>query len=192
MEKELADYERRVGRGEYNRANFKVLHMRINPETIAKANHSANELETLRAENTLLKDRIEKLERATQVSSTVDMQELAEKYADSEKRNQRLKEAFQQQISKFRAGIYKLFGFRVDVQNDTFRIRSQYAEKPDDYLIFSNGDKGIQMLESDFASALEPHLLECLNNYQSIPLFLSRLTIELFGKQTVMAGIKLH
>jgi len=45
-EEELAKYENRLGKGEFNPATTKVLHLAINPETIAKAQKAGNDLVT--------------------------------------------------------------------------------------------------------------------------------------------------
>jgi mitotic spindle assembly checkpoint protein MAD1 len=193
MEKAIAEYERRIGRGEYNKETMKILHLTMNPETISKAQHSTNELEKLRSEIVLLKAENEKLQNS--VNSEESLQDLKEKLFQSEKKNLRFKEAFQQQIKKFRAGIYRLFGWRVDIMDENFRLSSMYAESSTDYLVFKESmDSGMELMESDYASQIEPHLLEYLNSYQSIPLFLSKVTSELFQKQTHVAfsGNRIH
>lgn len=68
---------------------------------------------------------------------------------DTNKLNQRLKEMFKERITSFREAVYLLTGYKVDLyttdapgDNNTveesrrLRLRSMYAESPDDSLLF--------------------------------------------------------
>lgn len=62
-EKQLAQYERRLGRGEYNPDTTKVVHLAVNPtsELLQNRHDTASELEALRKENDALRAQFEKL-----------------------------------------------------------------------------------------------------------------------------------
>jgi mitotic spindle assembly checkpoint protein MAD1 len=63
---------------------------------------------------------------------------------DSSKLNQRLKEMFRERITCFREAVYLLTGYKIDLYSASsnegghtrLRLRSMYAEDPDDSLVF--------------------------------------------------------
>jgi mitotic spindle assembly checkpoint protein MAD1 len=116
---------------------------------------------------------------------------------DSNKLNQRLKEMFKERITSFREAVYLLTGYKVDLytaEDDAkagqeckrLRLRSMYAESPDDSLIFQWRGETLELLETPFASKIDPKLFSYLNRSNSVPAFLSNVTIELFENQTFM------
>eukprot|EP00606_Chrysophyceae_sp_TOSAG23-5_P000117 GSChrysophyteH2.ASY1.ANO1.958.1 assembled CDS len=140
---------------------------------------------------------------ATALASAVKVKSTAPS-ADSNKLNQRLKEMFRDRIQTFREGVYLLTGWKVDLiyDNDSsssgnsssskrpkLRMRSMYAETPDDSLLFqwcgASGDR-LDLLDTDFARKLDPLVLQNLTQYNSVPQFLSAVTNELFESQTFM------
>ncbi len=140
---------------------------------------------------------------ATALASAVKIKSTAPS-ADSNKLNQRLKEMFRDRIQTFREGVYLLTGWKVDLiyDNDSsssgnsssskrpkLRMRSMYAETPDDSLLFqwcgASGDR-LDLLDTDFARKLDPLVLQNLTQYNSVPQFLSAVTNELFESQTFM------
>jgi mitotic spindle assembly checkpoint protein MAD1 len=189
QDKQLAEQEHRMGRGDVNWDNFKVLHLAINPETQARAK-SNNELESIQAENKILTTRLDELQRKlNSVNSTEDVAELKKKADESELRIARLKEVFQKKISDFRRVVYLLFGFRIDLENNSrYRLSSMYAETQDDYLFFSfNEQMEFVLHETDFTASLDPRVMGFLTKFRSIPAFVSTITLDLFHKQTIFA-----
>jgi mitotic spindle assembly checkpoint protein MAD1 len=63
-EKQLAEYERRLGRGEYNAESIKIVHLAVNPtsELLQTRQDAVHEqLEELRKENEALRAQFEQL-----------------------------------------------------------------------------------------------------------------------------------
>jgi hypothetical protein len=112
--------------------------------------------------------------------------------ADSNKLNQRLKEMFKDRITSFREAVYLLTGYKVDLYAaDTttggharLRLRSMYADNPEDSLLLQwRGDK-LELMETPFASRLDSKLFTYLSTCNSVPCFLSNVTLDLFDNQT--------
>ena len=66
---------------------------------------------------------------------------------DTSKLHQRLKEAFKERVTAFREAVYLLTGYKVDLlpgseggngvaASSKLRLRSMYAESPEDFLLF--------------------------------------------------------
>lgn len=66
------------------------------------------------------------------------------------------------------------------------RLRSMFAERPEDCLMFQLRGDSPELLDTDFISRLEPHLLQQLERSNSVPAFLASVTLELFENQTFM------
>ncbi|KAG2386417.1 hypothetical protein C9374_002863 [Naegleria lovaniensis] len=190
LENEIARYEQKLGRGEYNKDKVKILHMKLNPETEAKKS-SSNDVERLKTENKLLNDELETLRQQLERSGTAihneqEIVKLKEENADAQRRITKLKEVFQKKINEFRKSVYLLFGFRVDViETNRFRLSSMYAESPEDYLLFESDGNAMKLLSSEFACSIDEKIMKYLSQFRSIPGFLSSLTMDLFNKQTV-------
>eukprot|EP01039_Chlorochromonas_danica_P008499 gene8499-9369_t len=115
---------------------------------------------------------------------------------DHAKLNQRLKEMFKEKISTFREAVYLLTGFKVDMLSSggsddgslpRLRLRSMYAEQPEDCLMFQLRGDTPELLETEFMSRVGPQHLHHLQTFNSVPAFLANLTLELFESQTYMA-----
>ena len=117
---------------------------------------------------------------------------------DSTKVNARLKEIFKEKISSYREAVYLLTGFKIDLhsaeggagsQHPRLRLRSVYAERPEDSLIFQwTESTSLELLETPFISEhVDRKLLALLRSSNSIPAFLASVTLDLFEKQTIFA-----
>jgi mitotic spindle assembly checkpoint protein MAD1 len=61
-----------------------------------------------------------------------------------------------------------------------------YAECEEDYLNFRLNDAGVlDMLETDYSVSLEEMMRTQLATHNSLPAFLSALTLELLNKSTI-------
>lgn len=115
--------------------------------------------------------------------------------ADSNKLNQRLKEMFKERITAFREAVYLLTGYKVDLYapdastggQARLRLRSMYAENPDDSLLFQWKGETLELMETPFAGKLDPKLFAYLSSCNSVPSFLSNVTLELFDNQTFIS-----
>lgn len=114
---------------------------------------------------------------------------------DQAKLNQRLKEMFKEKISTFREAVYLLTGYKMELYSaeigqgktvNRLKIRSMYAEAPEDCLIFQLSENGPELLESDFANRMDETLIQHLQRYQSVPAFLANVTLTLFENSTFM------
>uniref|UniRef100_A0A182K816 Mitotic spindle assembly checkpoint protein MAD1 n=1 Tax=Anopheles christyi TaxID=43041 RepID=A0A182K816_9DIPT len=98
------------------------------------------------------------------------------------------KELYQQSSEDFRTVVHLLFGFKIDrISGSYFQLRSQYAESPDEYLNFALASDGsmLTLLESDYAASLRDLVETQFKTHNSVPVFLSSLTLELFNRTTM-------
>lgn len=185
--------ERNIRRGDFDPSQNRVVHFRMNPADLAHG-EAKKEVEELRAKCLKLQEKILKLESDQDVTTTcldtTRIKELEEKLTTAELKNQRLKEVFSKRIQDFRQACYILTGFRIDVVNDDhFKLTSRYAESQQDFLLFASLPAGgMQLLETDFSKTLVSLIKLHLHHQDSIPMFLSSLTAELFGQQTAMTS----
>ncbi|XP_069920382.1 mitotic spindle assembly checkpoint protein MAD1 isoform X3 [Oryctolagus cuniculus] len=190
--------ERRSLQGDYDQSRTKVLHLSQNPARAARQ-RLLEDQEQLQAECERLRGLVRALERggpipadleaAASVPSSKEVAELRKQAESAQLKNQRLKEVFQSKIQEFRKACYSLTGYQIDITTENqYRLTSQYAERKADCLIFkATGPSGSQMqlLETEFSRSV-PELIELhLAQQDSIPAFLSSLTLELFSRQTV-------
>lgn len=64
------------------------------------------------------------------------------------------------------------------------RLRSMFAEKPEDNLTFQLRGDAPELLETDFAQGLDPRMLHYLTAANSAPAFVAAVNLELFESQT--------
>lgn len=189
--------ERLTLQGDYNQSRTKVLHMSLNPASMARQRQREDH-DRLQEECERLRGLVHALERggpipadleaASSLPSSKEVAELRKQVESAELKNQRLKEVFQTKIQEFRKVCYTLTGYQIDVTTESqYRLTSRYAEHQTDWLIFkATGPSGskMQLLETEFSRSV-PELIELhLLQQDSIPAFLSALTIELFSRQT--------
>ncbi|XP_072917110.1 mitotic spindle assembly checkpoint protein MAD1 isoform X2 [Hemitrygon akajei] len=188
--------ERCTLQGDYDPSKTKVLHLSMNPMSLAKE-HRITELKSLKEECEQLRERVRILEGGAtpeqmgSLSNLLPSQEIAEmrkQVNSAELKNQRLKEVFQKKIQEFRAVCYALMGYKIDVTTENqYKLSSVYAEHQDDCLMFkaanSLGAK-MQLLETDFSRSLTDLINLHLHHQNSIPAFLSAITLDLFSRQT--------
>ncbi|XP_026898179.1 mitotic spindle assembly checkpoint protein MAD1 isoform X3 [Acinonyx jubatus] len=193
-----AQLERLTLQGGYDQSKTKVLHMSMNPASAAKQRLREDQAR-LQEECERLRELVRALERggpvpadleaAAGLPSSKEVAELKKQVESAELRNQRLKEVFHTKIQEFRKVCYTLTGYQIDVTTESqYRLTSMYAEHKADCLIFkATGPSGakMQLLETAFSRTV-PELIELhLLRQDSIPAFLSALTLDLFSRQTV-------
>jgi mitotic spindle assembly checkpoint protein MAD1 len=79
-----------------------------------------------------------------------------------------------------------LFGYKVDVLSNgkQYKLRSIYAEDKDE-ILFQIGPQGrLDLLATDFTLGLTKEIHTYLEQCNSIPAFLSNVTVELFNART--------
>nr|XP_037851163.1 mitotic spindle assembly checkpoint protein MAD1 isoform X1 [Chlorocebus sabaeus]XP_037851164.1 mitotic spindle assembly checkpoint protein MAD1 isoform X1 [Chlorocebus sabaeus]XP_037851165.1 mitotic spindle assembly checkpoint protein MAD1 isoform X1 [Chlorocebus sabaeus]XP_037851167.1 mitotic spindle assembly checkpoint protein MAD1 isoform X1 [Chlorocebus sabaeus]XP_037851168.1 mitotic spindle assembly checkpoint protein MAD1 isoform X1 [Chlorocebus sabaeus]XP_037851169.1 mitotic spindle len=194
-----AQLERRVLQGDYDQSRTKVLHMSLNPTSVARQRLREDHSQ-LQAECERLRGLLRAMERggtvptdleaaAASLPSSKEVAELKKQVESAELKNQRLKEVFQTKIQEFRKACYTLTGYQIDITTENqYRLTSLYAEHPGDCLIFKatspSGSK-MQLLETEFSHTVGELIEVHLRRQDSIPAFLSSLTLELFSRQTV-------
>ncbi|XP_011885085.1 PREDICTED: mitotic spindle assembly checkpoint protein MAD1 isoform X3 [Cercocebus atys] len=194
-----AQLERRVLQGDYDQSRTKVLHMSRNPASVARQRLREDHSQ-LQAECERLRGLLRAMERggtvptdleaaAASLPSSKEVAELKKQVESAELKNQRLKEVFQTKIQEFRKACYTLTGYQIDITTENqYRLTSLYAEHPGDCLIFKatspSGSK-MQLLETEFSHTVGELIEVHLRRQDSIPAFLSSLTLELFSRQTV-------
>ncbi|XP_068760462.1 mitotic spindle assembly checkpoint protein MAD1-like [Montipora capricornis] len=189
--------------GYYDPSKSKIVHLSMNPSSVARQQRG-EEVEKLRKENEMLRKRLQYLEEAggcgledlspggsnlspdNTPSVVKQVEDFKAQLASAEMKNQRLKEVFKKKIQEFREACYALTGFKVDVTRDNqYRLQSMYAERSTDDLLFESSSKGdMMLLATDFSSQLTDQIDTYLNRFNSIPAFLSSITLELFNRQT--------
>ncbi|XP_036167844.1 mitotic spindle assembly checkpoint protein MAD1 isoform X4 [Myotis myotis] len=192
-----AQLEHLTLQGDYDQSKTKVLHLSMNPAREAQQSRRQDQAR-LQEECEQLRKLVCALERggpvpadleATCLPSSKEVAELRKQVESAELRNQRLKEVFQAKVQEFRKVCYTLTGYQVDITRESqYRLTSMYAERQDDCLVFkATGPAGtrMQLLETEFSRTV-PELIELhLLRQDSIPAFLSALTLDLFSRQTL-------
>ncbi|XP_033049848.1 mitotic spindle assembly checkpoint protein MAD1 isoform X1 [Trachypithecus francoisi] len=142
-----AQLERRVLQGDYDQSRTKVLHMSLNPASVARQRLREDHSQ-LQAECERLRGLLHAMERggtvptdleaaAANLPSSKEVAELKKQVESAELKNQRLKEVFQTKIQEFRKACYTLTGYQIDITTENqYRLTSLYAEHPGDCLIF--------------------------------------------------------
>lgn len=190
--------ERHNLQGDYDPVKTKVIHLQMNPTSIAKQQRN-EEAEQLKAECQRLRERLRKMEAGGGLATddtilvippSQEILDLRKQMESAELKNQRLKEVFQKKIQEFRTACYVLTGYQIDITvENQYRLTSVYAEHMEDSLLFKStgpvGSGSMQLLETDFSRTLTGLVDLHLFHQKSIPVFLSAVTIELFSRQTV-------
>lgn len=196
--------EQRHLQGDYDPTKTKVLHFSMNPHAIAQK-QKAEELKQLKEENEKLKTRLQLLEesggKVADLTLTVDkklqepcsskeVDEMKSLLSREETKNKRLVEAFKKTSQEFREVCYQLTGYKIDIPcSNQYRLTSMYAESPEDFFLFQQSSGGeIQLLGTQFSETLQDLIDLYLQRQDSIPAFLSSVTLDLFNKQTMNLG----
>uniref|UniRef100_A0A8D2KT82 Mitotic spindle assembly checkpoint protein MAD1 n=1 Tax=Varanus komodoensis TaxID=61221 RepID=A0A8D2KT82_VARKO len=184
--------------GFHDPSKTKVLHLALNPASLARQEQLEEEAR-LREECQRLREIVrvlegggplpEDLKGAASLQSPQELAELKKQVESAELKNQRLKEVFRTKIQEFRKVCYKLTGYQIDMTTENqYRLTSVYAEHREDCLIFkasrSSGAK-MQLLETEFSQSVRELIDLHLLRQDSIPAFLSAVTLDLFSRQTV-------
>lgn len=112
--------------------------------------------------------------------------EIAELTQKNELKITRLRELFKASSQEYRHACYCMFGWKVDrVKERHYKLFSQYAESPDDYLCLKvDEENGVELLETDFSATLSTFVENYLHTQHSVPMFLNAVQQELYSMQT--------
>lgn len=193
--------EQRHLQGDFDPTKTKVLHFSMNPVAVAQAKKKEIIAE-LTEENEKLKHRLKLLEESEgkvedltiqvkqkmeEPSSSKELDGLKEQLSREETKNKRLMEVFKKTSQEFREVCYQLTGYKIDIlSSNQYKLTSMYAESPDDFFLFQQSSGGeVQMLGTDFSNTLKDAIDLYLAKQDSIPAFLSSITLDLFSRQTM-------
>jgi len=205
-EERACQAETMAGKGSFDSDSTRVLHLKQNPLMDAVRAKYEAEIDALRK---ALEEKREESASSVNLSGSAAKTPLpgrtppsggalsSEQSAlDAQKLHRRLKESFREQIGKFREGVYLLTGFKIDMMADStplrFKVRSLYAERQEDHLIFAwpNVQKGEAVTMLDLLDTPQAQLLaqdqsfEYMTKFKSLPAFLASVQLGLFEKQT--------
>ncbi|KAF7277840.1 hypothetical protein GWI33_009097 [Rhynchophorus ferrugineus] len=171
-----------------------IVHLANNPLSQCAA-EKAILIEQLQQENIKLKSKLKKMEEGAETSAVGDIsicpkevQALKEQIKNNEKQSQRLKDYFKSSMQDFRNVIYMLFGYKIDKPSNSsiYKLRSMYALRAEDQLCFEVNPEGdLNLLENEFSANLGPMIDLHLIHQNSIPVFLSAITMDLFNQKTM-------
>ncbi|XP_040574874.1 mitotic spindle assembly checkpoint protein MAD1 [Lepeophtheirus salmonis] len=195
------ELDNRAIKGDYNPHNTRVIQFKNNPMAEASEN-VGSKISKLQDENQSLKVRIQLLEEGHVKDLTLlsnqkmekeispkEVEDLQNKVKSSELKNEKLMEAFKKTSKEFRKLTQDLTGYRINSESgdNFYKVTSIYAESPEqEQLYFQKNQKGeLLLLQNNYAETLN-HLIKIhLSMQDSIPAFLSGLTLDLIAKQSI-------
>jgi len=203
-----------VGKGAFNEGCTRVLHLKENPLMEAVRGKYEQEIEGLRD---ALETREKELATAlngnggghsatpTNVARSSTLTPTTTTTLDAQKLHKRLKESFREKIGLFREGVYLITGYKIDMIADgtcrpQFKVRSMYAEREEDHLMFrwpidwngggSDGDEVVNSLDilgTDMAQTLaKGDSFQYMTKFNSLPAFMASVCMTLFETQTTV------
>ena len=186
--------EELAGTGSFNPEETRVLHLQQNPRT-----------ETLQQQNIKLRKQLQEALQAKggadggDVNASMTVGGSSGSEVNPDKLHQRLKQSFKEQIGLFREGVHLITGYKIDMlpvedHRPTFRVRSMYAEREDDDLMFKwpklaegQHPTSLDLLGTEWAKNLTAtDSYQYVTKFNSIPSFLAALQLKLFESQTFM------
>ncbi|KOX71089.1 Mitotic spindle assembly checkpoint protein MAD1 [Melipona quadrifasciata] len=183
VERLKGELEHRALKGDFN-CNARILQFTMNPAAIAEQQAEEKRKALLREVEELRTKVAQSGAKAT--TSIVQAQEIAELKQTHEIKIARLKEAFKASSQEYRQACYQLFGWRVDrTKEGRYKLSSQYAESPEDFLFFKIGEEEVNLLETAFSATLGTLVERHLQQQHSVPMFLNAVQTDLFNQQTM-------
>ncbi|EEB15829.1 mitotic spindle assembly checkpoint protein MAD1, putative [Pediculus humanus corporis] len=175
-------------------SNTKILHFKENPASIAEKDiqkemdYYQKECERLRSRVKLLEsgETLNITQKVTEDIKSCNSQKVLELEKELQSANlkmQRLKEVFKKTSQEFRDVSYMLLGYRIDLtsNNKLYKLYNMYSTSQLDYLMFQQTKNGtLEMLGTTFAESMSKFVDEYLHSGNSIPAFLSAITLELY------------
>lgn len=172
---QVADLQKRLGRGEFNQETTRVLHWVRNPEAERQREDAAARIAELELENSALHGQLQQLGSDTQQQHQQQQQPIAgqlglgvsgiqaamadkeialskQKIADLEKSIKRLKEVFNAHITTFRTACYFLFGYNIEMAAKATSTAHSAAAPTVYTLTPSGGDANTQLKFASLAN----------------------------------------
>ncbi|XP_044744897.1 mitotic spindle assembly checkpoint protein MAD1 [Coccinella septempunctata] len=171
-----------------------VYHLANNPLTEC-INQREVLIDKLQDEVDRLKRKVKNMEEGMESSrladismSTREVQLLKEEIKSKEAQHNQMKDYFKSSIQEFRDVVYMLLGYKIDRNSKAlYKLTNMYSECEDDILCFQLKKDGLlQLLETPFSSSLESMIDLHLRQQNSLPNFLSTLTLNLYSTRTMV------
>lgn len=203
LRSEICLLESKLGHGDFSSASTKVLRM-VN--TLTVDNEAKQTIEALQNELQKTKEKlmaVEELKKqspdaGTLVDSNVagKIKQLKDQVATLEKREERYKTVFADRISVFRRACCELFGYKIVMDDHQrsdgipatrFILHSIYAMTDEEKLEFEYESGNTKLTVN--AYTMQPEISRqveiFIRKMNSIPAFISNLTVESFNKRTL-------
>lgn len=158
-------------------------------------------IEKLQEEVDRLKKKVKQMEAGLESSrladismSTQEVQTLKKELENRENQMQMLKDHFKSSMTEFRDAVYILLGYKIDKNpKSLYKLSNIYADNPNDCLCFQSGADGeMSLLENSYTDTLGSLIDLHLSHQNSIPNFLSALTLNLyFSNRTTTETIQI-
>ena len=208
MRNRIIELENKLGYGEYNPQNTKVLHLKRNPHNECQMNHLKTHICKLEADNRALREMLGSLQDSAleQHKETVqadlslklvhkegEIILLQSRLAEVQKGFDRLQQVFSRQISLLRESIPKIFGYNLEMMTDPsmrdcralFTLYLTGSDHPSPKLSFRlMKDGSLQLMQTEFSRMFPQEITTFVDKFNSIPALTANLTLENFQKQT--------
>jgi hypothetical protein len=208
MRNRIIELENKLGYGEYNPQNTKVLHLKRNPHDECQVNHLKTHICKLEAENRALQEMMGSLhenalkqhEETVQPDISLKLVQkegeiilLQSRLAEVQKCLDRLQQVFSRQISLLRESIPKIFGYNLEMITDPntrdcralFTLYLTGSDHPSPKLSFKlMKDGSLRLLQTEFSRMFPQEIATFVDKFNSIPALTANLTLENFQKQT--------
>ncbi|KAJ3252287.1 ccr4 associated factor [Boothiomyces macroporosus] len=190
LNQELDHYLKRLGNGEYNPDNIKVLSLKNSPENLLRMNY-VNTIESLRLENQELRSSSSsRVSEKTVNSLNMQINELEEELHNRETKIKRLKQEFGRRVQEYKKYVYFMLGYKIEFPEDgSCRLYSIYSREGDPHfklvpndadqdggeLFIIGGDPEMQR----YTKELKEYYVD---EYNSMPALLNSFTVHLFNE----------
>ncbi|XP_049852070.1 mitotic spindle assembly checkpoint protein MAD1-like [Schistocerca gregaria] len=186
--------EHRLGRGDYNREEVRVVHLAVTPAMIMERRKNEAELNQWRAQAESLRKQLEMVQDNNAITVAMsqwtklqsEVEELKYKNREHEVYKNRLLTMFKSKVDIFKAVVCHVFGWTIELDEkagQVVKIRSVYSlPKDDEYLMFCYQKNQMIMLESPFSKSLDESITSLLSKKHSLAGVVGKITVSMFEK----------
>ncbi|KAJ3325471.1 ccr4 associated factor [Boothiomyces sp. JEL0866] len=192
LNEELDHYHERLGKGDFNADNIKVLTLKNSPENLLRMNYVTT-IESLRLENQELRSNSNvnsSISSNTVNSFNLQIEQYQEELQNRETKIKRLKQEFGRKVQEYKKYVYFMLGYKIEFPEDgSCRLYSIYGAGSDPHFKLvpnENDQNGGELLilggsaeMQNYTEGLKEYYID---EYNSIPAFLNSFTVYLFNK----------
>ncbi|RUS21761.1 spindle assembly checkpoint component Mad1 [Endogone sp. FLAS-F59071] len=138
---------------------------------------------------------VDTVPRQSLINLQKENKSLETQIAAKEAREKRFKQIWGAKLTEYREAVHSLLGYKLDfLENGRVRLKSMYSEADDHSFIFTSNDGDMGMMKlagggnTEYMNSMQNQIRFWVNERDSIPAFLSSVTLELFDRTTVMSG----